>query len=133
MNAQEQENVLTEWSEKVLHAYGNMPAHLTQLQKTIPEQLVLLRELVAKGWELHPPNGSRLDWNAYRPSYDAPKKVIIWALTPKLLQEACQARQNELPKCHPKACCEKAEIINCVCEIAWNCPEHGTRHHGTHD
>lgn len=31
------------------------------------------------------------------------------------------------------ACCEKATFINCVCEAATTCPDHGERHHGTHD
>jgi hypothetical protein len=30
-------------------------------------------------------------------------------------------------------CCEKAEPIGCVCAYAFNCPEHGETHIGTHD
>ena len=31
------------------------------------------------------------------------------------------------------ACCDKAELIPCVCMYAFSCPVHGTRHIGTHD
>lgn len=30
-------------------------------------------------------------------------------------------------------CCEKAEPLSCVCYQAWQCPEHGETHIGTHD
>jgi hypothetical protein len=30
-------------------------------------------------------------------------------------------------------CCPKAKWIDCVCSVAFKCPEHGQRHIGTHD
>ena len=30
-------------------------------------------------------------------------------------------------------CCEKAEFTNCVCMYSFWCPDHGTKHVGTHD
>lgn len=32
-----------------------------------------------------------------------------------------------------KVCCDKAEILPCVCAFAFACPKHGERHVGTHD
>ena len=31
------------------------------------------------------------------------------------------------------ACCDQAKRLNCVCYSAFTCPEHGTRHVGSHD
>lgn len=31
------------------------------------------------------------------------------------------------------ACCDKAVQVPCVCTYATECPDHGTRHNGTHD
>lgn len=36
-------------------------------------------------------------------------------------------------KTHSLACCEKAVPTFCVCTWSFRCPEHGERHHGTHD
>lgn|SRR5574343_61768 len=36
-------------------------------------------------------------------------------------------------KIHPKACCGYAKFRNCVCEVSFECPLHGTRCVGTHD
>ena len=30
-------------------------------------------------------------------------------------------------------CCPQATLTNCVCAHSRACPEHGTKHHGTHD
>lgn len=39
--------------------------------------------------------------------------------------------QKELVMRH--GCCEKARPVACVCAYAFECPEHGRRHVGTHD
>lgn len=31
------------------------------------------------------------------------------------------------------ACCHSAYPVQCVCTYSTGCPEHGLRHHGTHD
>jgi hypothetical protein len=33
----------------------------------------------------------------------------------------------------PAACCPAATMRHCVCMYAYDCPTHGTRHHGGHD
>lgn len=33
----------------------------------------------------------------------------------------------------PRACCENAERIVCVCADSYRCTEHGEVHYGTHD
>ena len=30
-------------------------------------------------------------------------------------------------------CCPKAVVVPCVCEVSYNCPQHGTRCRGSHD
>lgn len=30
-------------------------------------------------------------------------------------------------------CCPKAEVVPCVCEVSYTCPDHGTRCKGSHD
>lgn len=34
---------------------------------------------------------------------------------------------------HDLACCPKAVFRKCVCYVSFECPDHGTRCHGTHD
>lgn len=33
----------------------------------------------------------------------------------------------------PLACCPRSQVLQCVCAYAYSCPDHGTRHMGTHD
>lgn len=33
----------------------------------------------------------------------------------------------------PLACCPRAHALQCVCAYAYECPDHGTRHMGTHE
>ena len=37
------------------------------------------------------------------------------------------------PHFFPHACCEKARVLPCVCAYSYECPEHGTRHIGSHE
>jgi hypothetical protein len=38
------------------------------------------------------------------------------------------------PEVHPALrCCERAEVLPCVCAFARHCPEHGNQHCGSHD
>ena len=30
-------------------------------------------------------------------------------------------------------CCNKAQKVFCVCRVSYNCPDHGSRCHGSHD
>lgn len=30
-------------------------------------------------------------------------------------------------------CCPKAEVVPCVCEVSYKCPDHGVRCRGSHD
>jgi len=39
--------------------------------------------------------------------------------------------RNEIVARH--GCCKQARLINCVCMYAFDCPEHGAKHIGTHD
>ena len=32
-----------------------------------------------------------------------------------------------------KRCCPKAEVVACMCEVAYTCPDHGMQHNGSHD
>ena len=34
---------------------------------------------------------------------------------------------------HPHACCAKATHLACVCAYAYDCPDHGRTHVGSHD
>lgn len=38
-----------------------------------------------------------------------------------------------VPQNRTGACCPKAKPMACVCEYAWECPDHGVKHIGTHD
>jgi len=59
------------------------------------------------------------------------------------LQKQWAKRHYEETTCSPEcrrkelvrqfACCEKAVLIGCVCAYAFECPEHGQTHVGTHD
>jgi len=45
-------------------------------------------------------------------------------------------RSRSIPYGHPdyeRRCCPAAQQVPCVCTVAFNCPEHGQSHHGTHD
>jgi hypothetical protein len=37
------------------------------------------------------------------------------------------------PPREPDACCAKARRLQCVCRACFDCPDHGTRHIGSHD
>lgn len=30
-------------------------------------------------------------------------------------------------------CCPNAKVVPCMCEVSYNCPDHGVRCHGSHD
>lgn len=51
---------------------------------------------------------------------------------------AVRAKQQASPtptpaRTYPHACCARAQPLQCVCAYAYTCPEHGTKHIGTHD
>jgi hypothetical protein len=133
MELQEQHRRIEEWAQRQIASWANHPEAQKQVIATIPGQVELLKQLVSQGWELVAPSYPVIDWRAFSPSADAPKRIEVWKFSVDDLYAECQARAGEAPKCHPKACCEKAETINCVCAQAWRCPEHGEMHHGTHD
>jgi len=33
----------------------------------------------------------------------------------------------------PLACCPRSQALDCVCAYAYSCPDHGTRHMGSHE
>jgi len=45
----------------------------------------------------------------------------------------CGHRCREVEIFKRYGCCEKAHMIPCVCLHSFECPEHGTKHIGTHD
>jgi len=52
--------------------------------------------------------------------------------------DAEQARQQRRDICsrvgsYPPPCCELAVIRSCVCRISYECPQHGSKCHGSHD
>lgn len=53
------------------------------------------------------------------------------------VQDAVNAIKRAQPPAPPVVphghCCLKAKRFSCVCREAVRCPEHGERHHGTHD
>ena len=52
-----------------------------------------------------------------------------WALQSQVCSTEC-LRAETLQR---YACCDKAQQYGCVCSYATTCPDHGLRHHGTHD
>jgi len=42
------------------------------------------------------------------------------------------ARERYKPT-SPRACCDKAVRVRCVCEASWDCPVHGQWCWGSHD
>ncbi len=57
----------------------------------------------------------------------SPEKVLDNA---RLILNAVEMKAT---KCHYKACCPLATIRNCVCEVSFSCPIHGSNCHGSHD
>jgi len=133
METKLQNAIIDNWAKKQIESMAHHPEAQKQVSESMPGQVELLKKVVGMGWELIAPSYPIIDWRAFKPSADAPKKVEVWKFSPDALLAECSARDNEAPKCHTRACCEKAVLIRCVCDCAWSCPEHGSAHHGTHD
>lgn len=50
---------------------------------------------------------------------------------PRTCSSFCSRQEREVQ--NKLACCNQAKRIKCVCNAAFECPEHGRTHHGTHD
>ena len=51
----------------------------------------------------------------------------------KEIKDKIKALDEAGPHFYPHACCEKATVLPCVCAYSYECPEHGTRHIGSHE
>lgn len=63
-----------------------------------------------------------------------PKALSSYALD-KLSNDcrSAEKRVGATTKVHGLACCPKAFVVFCVCRISFQCPDHGSNCHGTHD
>lgn len=46
---------------------------------------------------------------------------------------AAMERHKQWPRIAKGPCCGLAQVFGCVCIVAWECPEHGTHHYGSHE
>ena len=63
---------------------------------------------------------------------ELPEELFVHAVDRHEAQ-TCSSKCTRKELIERYACCSKARMMNCVCMYAFNCPEHGETHIGSHD
>jgi len=94
-----------------------------------PETIELRRQYAALRNEAIRWGDKADDFTAYTIT-QVMERSQVQATGPKDYVEFAFHRVNHL---RGSRCCPKATWLDCVCSIAFKCPDHGTKHIGTHD